>query len=88
MSWRDGYKKTPGLQGFGVVSGVRSYRLSHASIHHPPCMAVGRHGQAQEVSDAFIVPAVWHAGISRRKTCRGCKSVSGRACWRRYVGAI
>jgi len=58
-----------------VVSGVRSYRVSHASIHHPPRMAVGRQGQAQERIDAGIVAGVWHESLSCDKTLEGCKSV-------------
>jgi len=61
VSSRGGYKKTPGQQGFGVVAScVRSYRVSHAPIHHPSCMAVGRQGQAQVSTSEVIVAGLWH----------------------------
>jgi len=56
------------MQGFVWSDPACAYRGSHASIHHPPCMAVGRHKQAQDMAMVVIVAGLWHESLSLGKT--------------------
>ena len=60
-------KKPLASRGSSDGAGVR-YRWSHAPVHHPPCMAEGRHGQPQDMAMVVNVAGLWHDVLSQGKT--------------------